>query len=106
MLTTLLGALDAPLLAVVSRAVLESRHAGCQTWHSPGSKQSGLSVASNGAQDDPMSPPLTVMQLASEKIEMRLGGIYTLERISRESSADYWTVMETLGKRPVSTALR
>jgi hypothetical protein len=37
-----------------------------------------------------------VEQLASEKIEMRLGGIYTLERISRESSGDYWTVMETL----------
>lgn len=28
-------------------------------------------------------------QLASEKIEARLGGIYTLERISRESSDDY-----------------
>jgi hypothetical protein len=37
-----------------------------------------------------------VEQLAHDKIEVRLGGIYTLERISRESSADYWTVMETL----------
>lgn len=37
-----------------------------------------------------------VEQLASEKIAERLGGIYTLERISRESSDDYWTVMETL----------
>jgi uncharacterized protein YjbI with pentapeptide repeats len=35
-------------------------------------------------------------QLASDKMEMRLGGIYTLERISRESPDDYWTVMETL----------
>jgi hypothetical protein len=35
-------------------------------------------------------------QLASDKIEARLGGIYTLERISRESRDDYWTVMETL----------
>ena len=35
-------------------------------------------------------------QLASEKIEARLGGIYTLERISRESPEDYWVVMETL----------
>jgi uncharacterized protein YjbI with pentapeptide repeats len=36
-------------------------------------------------------------QLASEKIEARLGGIYTLERISRESpDDDYWVVMETL----------
>ncbi len=35
-------------------------------------------------------------QLGSDKIEVRLGGIYTLERLSRESSGDYWTVMETL----------
>jgi len=35
-------------------------------------------------------------QLGSDKIEVRLGGIYTLERISKESADDYWTVMETL----------
>jgi Pentapeptide repeats (8 copies) len=35
-------------------------------------------------------------QLGSDKTEVRLGGIYTLERISRESSDDYWTIMETL----------
>jgi hypothetical protein len=35
-------------------------------------------------------------QLASEKMEARLGGIYTLERISRESPDDYRVVMETL----------
>lgn len=35
-------------------------------------------------------------QLGSDKVEVRLGGIYTLERISRESPNDYWTVMETL----------
>jgi hypothetical protein len=37
-----------------------------------------------------------VEQLASDKLEVRLGGIYTLERISRESREDYWPVMETL----------
>jgi hypothetical protein len=37
-----------------------------------------------------------VEQLASDKIEVRLGGIYTLERISRESSGDYWNAMEIL----------
>ncbi len=43
-----------------------------------------------------------VTQLASDKLEERLGGIYTLESISKESSAgykegaaDYWTAMET-----------
>jgi hypothetical protein len=37
-----------------------------------------------------------VEQLANDKVEVRLGGIYTLERISRESPDDYWVVMETL----------
>jgi hypothetical protein len=37
-----------------------------------------------------------VEQLARDKIEVRLGGIYALERISRESELDYWPVMEIL----------
>jgi hypothetical protein len=37
-----------------------------------------------------------IEQLSSDKIEQRLGGIYTLERISKESPDDYWTIMETL----------
>jgi uncharacterized protein YjbI with pentapeptide repeats len=37
-----------------------------------------------------------VSQLASDKLEERLGGIYTLENISKESTRDYWTVMENL----------
>ena len=37
-----------------------------------------------------------VEQLGSDKLEVRLGGIYSLERISKESPEDYWTVMENL----------
>ena len=37
-----------------------------------------------------------VEQLAHEKTEVRLGGIYTLERIIRESPREYWTAMEIL----------
>src|SRR5215204_1886242 len=37
-----------------------------------------------------------VEQLGSDKLQVRLGGIYTLERISRESELDYWPVIETL----------
>jgi len=37
-----------------------------------------------------------VSQLASDKLEERLGGIYSLEQVSKESPDDYWTVMETL----------
>lgn len=37
-----------------------------------------------------------VEQLGSEKLATRLGGIYTLERISEESEREYWPIMETL----------
>jgi hypothetical protein len=37
-----------------------------------------------------------VEQLGSDKLEVRLGAIYSLERISKESPNDYWTVMESL----------
>lgn len=34
--------------------------------------------------------------LGSEKLDVRLGGIYALERIARDSQKDHWTVMEVL----------
>ena len=37
-----------------------------------------------------------VEQLGSDKLEVRLGGIYSLERISKESPDDYGTAMENL----------
>jgi uncharacterized protein YjbI with pentapeptide repeats len=37
-----------------------------------------------------------VEQLGDDKLEVRLGGIYSLERISKESPDDYWMVMENL----------
>jgi hypothetical protein len=35
-------------------------------------------------------------QLGNKKMEIRLGGIYALERISTESKKDYWPIMEIL----------
>lgn len=35
-------------------------------------------------------------QLGSDKLEVRLGGIYALERIARESGKDHWPIMEVL----------
>ncbi len=35
-------------------------------------------------------------QLGNEKLEIRLGGIYALERIANESEKDYWPIMEIL----------
>jgi len=35
-------------------------------------------------------------QLGNPNLEIRLGGIYALERISNESKKDYWPIMEIL----------
>lgn len=35
-------------------------------------------------------------QLGDEKLEVRLGGIYALERIAKDSPKDHWTIMEVL----------
>jgi hypothetical protein len=37
-----------------------------------------------------------VEQLGSDKLELRVGAIFALERLSRESPDDYWTIMEVL----------
>jgi hypothetical protein len=37
-----------------------------------------------------------VEQLGSDKLEVRVGGIFALERLSKESPDDYWTIMEVL----------
>jgi uncharacterized protein YjbI with pentapeptide repeats len=37
-----------------------------------------------------------VEQLASPEIAVRLGGIYALERIAKDSEKDHWTIMEVL----------
>lgn len=34
--------------------------------------------------------------LGSERLEVRLGGIYALERIAKDSPKDHWTIMEVL----------
>jgi hypothetical protein len=38
----------------------------------------------------------TIEQLGSEKLDVRIGGIYALERIARDSARDHPTVMEVL----------
>jgi len=38
----------------------------------------------------------SIEQLGDDKIEIRLGGIYALERIAKDSPKDHWTIMEVL----------
>jgi uncharacterized protein YjbI with pentapeptide repeats len=37
-----------------------------------------------------------IEQLGNDKLEIRLGGIYALERIARDSGKDYWSIIEVL----------
>ena len=37
-----------------------------------------------------------ISHLGDEKLEIRIGGIYALERIARDSKKDHWTIMEIL----------
>ena len=37
-----------------------------------------------------------IEQLGSDRMEVRLGGIYALERIANDSDKDYWPIIETL----------
>jgi Pentapeptide repeats (8 copies) len=37
-----------------------------------------------------------IEQLGSEKMEVRLGAIYSLERLAKDSAVDHWTVIEVL----------
>jgi len=37
-----------------------------------------------------------IEQLGSDNISIRLGGIYALERIAKDSDRDHWTIMEVL----------
>ena len=50
------------------------------------------------AQDKQITERFTkaVEQLASQEITVRLGGIYALERIAKNSKDDHWTIMEVL----------
>ncbi|MEW6496619.1 MAG: pentapeptide repeat-containing protein [Cyanobacteriota bacterium] len=50
------------------------------------------------AQDKQITERFTkaVEQLASQEIAIRLGGIYALERIAKNSQDDHWTIMEVL----------
>jgi len=50
------------------------------------------------AQDSQITERFTraIDQLGSEKLEVRLGGIYALERIARDSEKDHWSIMEVL----------
>jgi len=56
--------------------------------------QDNLNLSAEGQITDRFTRAID--QLGSEKLEIRLGGIYALERIAADSKRDYWQIVETL----------
>jgi uncharacterized protein YjbI with pentapeptide repeats len=57
-----------------------------------------LAITSRLTQEGQITDRFTkaISQLGDEKLEVRLGGIYALERIAKDSEKDHWTIMEVL----------
>ncbi|MBI4577344.1 MAG: pentapeptide repeat-containing protein [Planctomycetes bacterium] len=65
------------------------------TWRRIGTAERQVELAREGQVTERLTR--AVGQLGDrEAVAVRLGGVYALERISRESPADHWTVMEVL----------
>ena len=64
------------------------------TWRRISIAEDGLKVTQEGQITERFTR--AVDQLGNEKMEIRLGGIYALERIANESEKDYWPIMEIL----------
>jgi uncharacterized protein YjbI with pentapeptide repeats len=64
------------------------------TWRRITIAENNLKVSQDGQITERFTRAID--QLGNEKIEIRLGGIYALERIADESDQDYWPIMEIL----------
>jgi uncharacterized protein YjbI with pentapeptide repeats len=65
-----------------------------QTWQRITIAEENLKVSQEGQITERFTR--AIEQLGNTAIEIRLGGIYSLERIAKESQKDYWPIMEIL----------
>jgi len=64
------------------------------TWRTVQSTWESVELARQGQITERFARAVEL--LGSEKLEVRLGGIYALERIARDSERDHWPIMEVL----------
>ncbi len=64
------------------------------TWRRIGAAERTVEVTQDGQITERFTR--AIEQLGNEKIEVRLGGIYALERIARDSEKDHWPIIEVL----------
>jgi len=64
------------------------------TWRRVAATERQVEIAGEGQITERFTRAID--QLGSDKLEIRLGGIYALERIARDSEKDHWPIMEVL----------
>ena len=64
------------------------------TWRRVTATEQQVAIAGEGQITERFTR--AIEQLGSDKLEVRLGGIYALERIARDSKKDHWPIMEVL----------
>lgn len=64
------------------------------TWRDLGNTQEQLRMTESGQITERFTR--AIEQFGSDNITIRLGGIYSLERIAKDSKYDYWNIMEIL----------
>lgn len=89
------GAVGLLLLAIRTRAVNRSANAAQEQARTAADRHEQQTIADRDRRITE-SFAKAVEQLGDDRLEARLGGIYTLERIARESKRDYLPIMETL----------
>jgi hypothetical protein len=100
--TILAGAIGIPLLFIRTRAADRSARAALEQARVAAEQAKTAADRHNAQTDADRERRITesfakaVEQLGSDKLETRLGGIYTLERLAQESEREYWPIMETL----------
>ena len=64
------------------------------TWRRIRATEKQVAISEQGQITDRFTK--AIEQLGSEKLELRLGAIFALERIAKDSKDDHWTIMEVL----------
>jgi hypothetical protein len=64
------------------------------TWRRVGAAERAVRATEEGQITERFANAID--HLGSERLEVRLGGIYALERIARDSERDHWQIMEVL----------
>ena len=64
------------------------------TWRRVNAAERAIEVAQEGQITERFTRAID--QLGSDRVSVRLGGIYALERIARDSAEDHWPVMQVL----------